>query len=37
MTLEKMFQKCKSFDVAYLQLKVELHSSWEFLNLFFDI
>ena len=26
-TLEKIFKKCRSFDVAYLQLRVELHQS----------
>ena len=31
MTLKKFFVKGKSFDVAYLQLRVELHSSWAFL------
>ena len=32
MTLEKIFKKCKSFDVVYLQLRVKLHLSWAFLN-----
>ena len=32
MTLKKFSKKRKSFDFSYLQLKVELHSSWAFLN-----
>ena len=32
----KKLKNCKSFDVAYLQLMVELHSSLAFLNTFFN-
>ena len=32
MTLKTNFKKCESFDVAYLQLRIELHWSWAFLN-----
>ena len=32
--MEKNFEKCKSFDVAYLQLRAELHWSLAFLSMF---
>ena len=32
MTLENFFKKCKTFDVVHMQVRVELHSSWAFLN-----
>ena len=32
----KIFKKCKSFDVAYLPHRIELHLSWAFLNEFFN-
>ena len=37
MTLKKICFKCKSFDVAYLQLGIKLHWSWAFLNQVFEI
>ena len=37
MTLKKYFKQCKSFDNAYFQCRVELHSSRVFLNYYFDI
>ena len=32
-TLQKSFKKCKSFGVAYLQLRVDLHLSWAFFDI----
>ena len=34
--LKKFFQKIQRYDVAYLQLRVELHLSWAFFNQLFD-
>ena len=30
MASEKIFKKCESFNVAYLQLRVKLHLNWAF-------